>query len=145
MEDNSKVKVKFKLDEDHFIFLEIEESKLPIVKENNREVARLEKRKIRHESIYSLEAITEENGVELIDGTTNIEKQMIEQETIAERNKWLYKAIHKLTPRQQEIIYKVYFEGKSQREVAEEIGITEGTLSLTLNSAISNLEKLLKK
>lgn len=26
MEDNSKVKVKFKLDEDHFIFLEIEES-----------------------------------------------------------------------------------------------------------------------
>ena len=72
MENNNKVKVKFKLDEDHFIFLEIEESKLPIVKENNREVARLEKRKIRHESIYSLEAITEENGVEMIDGTTDI-------------------------------------------------------------------------
>ena len=51
MENNNKVKVKFKLDEDHFIFLEIEESKLPIVKENNREIARLEKRKIRHESI----------------------------------------------------------------------------------------------
>lgn len=29
MENNNKVKVKFKLDEDHFIFLEIEESKLP--------------------------------------------------------------------------------------------------------------------
>lgn len=75
MENNNKVKVKFKLDEDHFIFLEIEESKLPIVKENNREVARLEKRKIRHESIYSLEAITEENGVEMIDGTTDIAQE----------------------------------------------------------------------
>ena len=81
MENNNKVKVKFKLGEDHFIYLQIEESKLPIVKDNNREVARLEKRKIRHESIYSLEAITEENGVEMVDETTDLEKQMNEQET----------------------------------------------------------------
>ena len=145
MENSNKLKVKFKLDEDHFIFLEIEESKLPIVKENNREVARIEKRKIRHESIYSLEAIAESNGGEMMDEKTDIEKQMIEQETISERNKRLYKAIHKLTPRQREVIYKVYFEHKSQRAAAEEIGITEGTLSLTLSRAIDNLEKFLKK
>ena len=110
MENNNKVKVKFKLDEDHFIFLEIEESKLPIVKENNREIARLEKRKIRHESIYSLEAITEGNGVEMIDGTTDIEKQMIEQETTAERNKWLYKAIHMsyFSNTEREILWEQY-------------------------------------
>lgn len=144
MENESKVEVKFKLDKHRFIRLEVEKEKLPLVRENNREISRNEKREVRHESIYSLEAIAEGEGNELADETTNAEEEIIEQETIAERNKRLYAAIRTLSPRQQEIIQKVYFEEKSQREVAEEIGITEGTLSLTLERAISNLRKIIK-
>ena len=144
MENESKVEVKFKLDKHRFIRLEVEKEKLPLVRENNREISRNEKREVRHESMYSLEAIAEGEGNELADETTNAEEEIIEQETIAERNKRLYAAIRSLSPRQQEIIHKVYFEEKSQREVAEEIGITEGTLSLTLERAISNLRKIIK-
>ena len=144
MQNESKVEVKFKLDKHRFIRLEVEKEKLPLVRENNREISRNEKREVRHESIYSLEAIAEGEGNELADETTNAEEEIIEQETIAERNKRLYAAIRSLSPRQQEIIRKVYFEEKSQREVAEEIGITEGTLSLTLERAISNLRKIIK-
>lgn len=144
MENESKVEVKFKLDKHRFIRLEVEKEKLPLVRENNREISRNEKREVRHESMYSLEAIAEGEGNELADETTNAEEEIIEQETIAERNKRLYVAIRSLSPRQQEIIHKVYFEEKSQREVAEEIGITEGTLSLTLERAISNLRKIIK-
>ena len=144
MENESKVEVKFKLDKHRFIRLEVEKEKLPLVRENNREISRNEKREVRHESMYSLEAIAEGEGNELADETTNAEEEIIEQETIAERNKRLYAAIRTLSSRQQEIIRKVYFEEKSQREVAEEIGITEGTLSLTLERAISNLRKIIK-
>lgn len=144
MKNESKVEVKLKLDKHRFIRLEVEKEKLPLVRENNREISRNEKREVRHESIYSLEAIAEGEGNELADETTNAEEEIIEQETIAERNKRLYAAIRTLSPRQQEVIHKVYFEEKSQREVAEEIGITEGTLSLTLERAISNLRKIIK-
>ena len=144
MENESKVEVKLKLDKHRFIRLEVEKEKLPLVRENNREISRNEKREVRHESMYSLEAIAEGEGNELAGETTNAEEEIIEQETIAERNKRLYVAIRSLSPRQQEIIQKVYFEEKSQREVAEEIGITEGTLSLTLERAISNLRKIIK-
>ncbi len=144
MENESKVEVKFKLDKHRFIRLEVEKEKLPLVRENNREISRNEKREVRHESMYSLETLSEKEGNELSAGTANAEEEIIEQETIAERNKRLYAAIRSLSPRQQEIIHKVYFEEKSQREVAEEIGITEGTLSLTLERAISNLRKIIK-
>ncbi len=144
MQDESKVEVKFKLDKHRFIRLEVEKEKLPLVRENNREISRNEKREMRHESMYSLETLSEREGNELSAGMANAEEEIIEQETIAERNKRLHAAIRTLSPRQQEIIHKVYFEEKSQREVAEEIGITEGTLSLTLERAISNLRKIIK-
>lgn len=44
MKNGNKVRVKFKLDKHRFVVLEVEEEKLPIVRENNREVSRNEKR-----------------------------------------------------------------------------------------------------
>ena len=145
MKNESKVEVKFKLDKHRFIRLEVEKEKLPLVRENNREISRNEKREIRHESIYSLEAIAEGIGNELADETTNAEEEIIEQETIAERNKRLYAAIRTLSPRQQEIIQKVYFEEKSQRAVSKELGVSEAAISIQLARAMSKLKKLLGK
>ena len=145
MQDESKVEVKFKLDKHRFIRLEVEKEKLPLVRENNREISRNEKREVRHESMYSLEAIAEGEGNELADETTNAEEEIIERETIAERNKRLYAAIRTLSPRQQEIIQKVYFEEKSQRAVSKELGVSEAAISIQLARAMSKLKKLLEK
>ena len=145
MKNESKVEVKFKLDKHRFIRLEVEKEKLPLVRENNREISRNEKREVRHESIYSLEAIAEGEGNELADETTNAEEEIIEQETIAERNKRLYAAIRALSPRQQEVIHKVYFEEKSQRAVSKELGVSEAAISIQLARAMSKLKKLLGK
>ena len=145
MKNESKVEVKFKLDKHRFIRLEVEKEKLPLVRENNREISRNEKREVRHESIYSLEAIAEGEGNELADETTNAEEEIIEREPIAERNKRLYAAIRALSPRQQEVIHKVYFEEKSQRAVSKELGVSEAAISIQLARAMSKLKKLLGK
>ena len=145
MKNESKVEVKFKLDKHRFIRLEVEKEKLPLVRENNREISRNEKREVRHESIYSLEAIAEGEGNELADETTNAEEEIIERETIAERNKRLYAAIRALSPRQQEVIHKVYFEEKSQRAVSKELGVSAAAISIQLARAMSKLKKLLEK
>ena len=63
MKNRNKVRVKFKLDKHRFVVLEVEEEKLPIVRENNREVSRNEKRETRHESMYSLETLSETKGI----------------------------------------------------------------------------------
>lgn len=145
MESSKKIKVKFKLDKHRFVRLEVEAEKMPIVQENNREVSRNEKRELRHESLYSLEALTEDGRNDIPDERADTEEQVIKRESIVERNKRLFAALHKLSPRQQEIIRKVYFEEKTQRKAAVELGITESTLSLTLKRAIGKLKKLLEK
>ena len=145
MKNESKVEVKFKLDKYRFIRLEVEKEKLPLVRENNREISRNEKREVRHESIYSLEAIAEGEGNELADETTNAEEEIIERETIAKRNERLYAAIRTLSPRQQEVIHKVYFEEKSQRAVSKELGVSAAAISIQLARAMSKLKKLLEK
>ena len=59
MKNESKVEVKLKLDKHRFIRLEVEKEKLPLVRANNREISRNEKREVRHESMYSLETLSE--------------------------------------------------------------------------------------
>lgn len=145
MKNESKVEVKFKLDKHRFVRLEVEKEKLPLVRENNREISRNEKREVRHESIYSLEAIAEGEGNELADETTNAEEEIIERETIAERNKRLYAAIRTLSPCQQEVIHKVYFEEKSQRAASKDLGVSEAAISIQLTRAMRKLKKLLEK
>ena len=145
MKNENKIEVKFKLDKHRFIRLEVEKEKLPLVRENNREISRNEKREVRHESIYSLEAIAEGEGNELADETTNAEEEIIERETIAERNKRLYAAIRTLSPRQQEVIHKVYFEEKSQRAASKDLGVSEAAISIQLTRAMRKLKKLLEK
>ena len=145
MKNENKIEVKFKLDKHRFVRLEVEKEKLPLVRENNREISRYEKREVRHESIYSLEAIAEGEGNELADETTNAEEEIIERETIAERNKRLYAAIRTLSPRQQEVIHKVCFEEKSQRAVSKDLGVSEAAISIQLTRAMRKLKKLLEK
>lgn len=138
-----KVKVKFKLDEQHYIWLDVDEEKLAEVKANNREISRNEKRVLRHESKYSLETYME-YGNEIAAMVLNAEEQLIERDIQNEMHEKLKNAIRKLTRRQREAVKKVYFEGKKQQEAASEMGITESTLSITLSRALANLKNNLE-
>lgn len=83
--------------------------------------------------------------VEIEDKDLDFEEDYIEQETTKEEYAELHKAIRQLTPRQQEIVKMIYFEGKTQKEVAKVLGITQGAVSLALAKSIAQLKFLIKK
>ena len=59
-------------------------------------------------------------------------------------NRLIEEAIEKLPIRQKEIIYKVYYEGKTQVKVAEELNVSKSTISITLSRALTNLANFFK-
>lgn len=90
-------------------------------------------------SIVSLDGLRED-GYEETDC-----KQDVESDLFAEEEKQaLYQGIRRLSKRQQEIIRLIYFEEKSQEDVADILGITQGTVSVTLERAVENLKKIIK-
>ena len=81
--------------------------------------------------------------LDLIEDSTSISSEdRYENEII---NNEIKNAINMLSPRQNEIINKVYFENKKQIEVAKELGVTKEFVSKTLSKALDNLKKILKK
>ncbi|HIS35089.1 TPA: sigma-70 family RNA polymerase sigma factor [Candidatus Scatousia excrementigallinarum] len=83
--------------------------------------------------------------VEIEDKNSDFEADYIEQQTIKEEYAELHKVIRQLTSRQQEIVKMIYFEGKTQKEVAKVLGITQGAVSLALAKSIAQLKFLIKK
>ena len=83
--------------------------------------------------------------VEIEDKNSDFEADYIEQQTIKEEYAELHKVIRQLTSRQQEIVNMIYFEGKTQKEVAKVLGITQGAVSLALAKSIAQLKFLKKK
>lgn len=93
-------------------------------------------------NVLSLDSF-DEDGAELKIESSGFD---VEENYIAEEEKQeLYTAIAKLTPRQQQLVKLIYFDDKSQEEVAAILGISQCTISLTLKKAVENLKKLLKK
>ena len=85
-----------------------------------------------------------EDGVDLEDPHQDVEARYIEDETQKEEKEKLYMAISSLSEKQQIVIKKIYFEGKTQDEVAKELNTTQQTISTNLYRAIKNLKKILK-
>lgn len=144
-----KKKVIYKVTTKYSIEIEtenIDEEKL--IEELNKEFERqLKQDKTYHAKTVSLEYLNQKYGFELADTSLSedeierIEQHELEKE---EFNKKLHEAIEKLRPRQKEIIIKVFFEEKTQREVSIELGVAESTISITLERALNNLKKILK-
>lgn len=138
-----KKEVKLQLDKRHFTRIEVEESQIPIVEEHNREVWRTAKREIRHESLYSLEAMSETEA--RIGVCPSAEEDYIEREAAAERKEKLYRAISRLNDRQREMVKMIYFENRPQDEVAKRFGITKSAVSHAMERIYASLRKFLEK
>ncbi len=83
--------------------------------------------------------------VEIEDKESDIEADYIERETTNEEYAELYKAIKQLTPRQQEIVRLVYFESKTQEEVATKYGVDKSAVSHAMQRIYTTLKKILTK
>ena len=66
-------------------------------------------------------------------------------QTTKEEYAELHKAIRQLTPRQQEMVKLVYFEGKTQEEVAKHYGVTKQAISNAMQRIFSSLKKFMEK
>ena len=78
------------------------------------------------ESIYVMDQVKD---------TKNLDELWAENITIAE-------AMKKLNPREKDIIARRFFEGRTQMEVAEEIGISQAQVSRLEKSAINRIKKM---
>ncbi len=83
--------------------------------------------------------------VEIEDRQSDVEANYIEQETIKEEYANLHAAIATLTPRQQEIVRLIYFEGKTQEEVRLHLGIAKSTMTEAVQRIHNALRKFLEK
>lgn len=61
------------------------------------------------------------------------------------KNKIIQDAIKKLTPRQQEIVRLIYWEGKSQKDLCEIYGVKKQTISDVVKRIHNALRKILNK
>lgn len=88
--------------------------------------------------VKSIEMLSE-NGFEIEDDTPDILTTLIEDEEGDKRKAALYKALSQLKERDQKIIQMVYFEGKSQKEVAEILGLDKTYVSRRIKEILKNL------
>ena len=82
-----------------------------------------------------------ESGFDVVDERFDLEQMVID----GERNEKLFRAIKSLQPQQQWLIEQIYFEGRKQRDVADELDIDETAISHRLSRILVRLKKIIEK
>ncbi|MBQ8308255.1 MAG: sigma-70 family RNA polymerase sigma factor [Clostridia bacterium] len=95
-------------------------------------------------NILSLDKLLEK-GVEIADKHLTPEEMYIEKESRTSLQEQVHKAISQLTPRQQEIVRLVYFEGKTQEEVALLYGVDGSAIRRAMQRIYASLKRFLEK
>lgn len=83
-----------------------------------------------------------EDGVEILDRSVDLEALYIENEEWTSNQERLHKAILQLTPRQQEMVQMIYYEGKTEQEIADKYGITQQAVHNALKKILSRLKNI---
>lgn len=142
-----KKKVYYKLNRYQVTKVEVETAEQEqAVKMLNRDTDRFAKSEDTYRERYaSLDEMYEESGFEPADDNPSPEEQFIESERQAEIKKQVHKAIRQLKPRQQVMVQMVFFEDKSQDEVAEHFDINKQAVSNAMQRIYAALKKFLEK
>lgn len=82
-------------------------------------------------------------ALDLIEDSTSISSE--DRYEIDANNKIIQDALKKLTPRQQEMVRLLYWEGKSQKDLCEIYGVSKQAISNALDRIHNTLKKILKK
>lgn len=135
-------KVVYQITKRHYELIEVETiEQEELIKELNRDFEReIKREKTARVRCISLDALYEKNGYELADTAPSIKE--------AEKNQFhtrLHQAIDSLTERQKEVIKKYFWEGKTFREIADELGVHFTTVAESYHAAIKKMKKYLEK
>ena len=143
----AKKKVVYQITRTKYQIIEVEtEEQEELIKELNRDFEREDKReKAARRRGISLDYLHESEGFEPVDDTPTSEERYIEQEEREAFNARIHQAIAQLTPRQKEMVMMIYFEGKSQAEVAQQYHISESAVSHAMERIYQTLRKILEK
>lgn len=95
-------------------------------------------------NVTSLDRLLD-SEVEIEDKNTDLETDYIERESAEEEYAKLYFAIGKLTKRQQELITLIYFEGKTQKQVANILKIDSSSVRHAMKRIKLTLKKILEE
>lgn len=93
--------------------------------------------------VLSLDVLKDDGREEA--AISDIERDLIECEEDNQRIDALYRAIEHLTEQQKLVIEELFFNGRTQQKVAEQLGISQQAVSNILNRALATLKKNLKK
>lgn len=142
-----KKKVYYKLNRYQVTKVEVETAEQEqAVKMLNCDTDRFAKSEDTYRERYaSLDEMYEESGFEPADDSPTPEEQFLENERQAEIKKQVHKALRQLNPRQQAMVQMVFFEDKSQDEVAEYFGIGKQAVSNAMQRIYAALKKILEK
>ena len=106
--------------------------------EFQRQEWRQERAAKRHNSSFDE---LEEAGFQIADDEPSLDEQLYSKEI----HEALHKAIKKLTPEQQRLVALVFYQDKSQSEIAKEMGIDKSSLSHRMIRIYKQLKKFLEK
>lgn len=114
-----------------------------IYREYMRPVWREKKRrKRRYEAEVSYESLTQ-NGIENLDGNQNrLTEQIVEDRLMLEL---LMEALAELTEDERELISEIYFQEKTEREIAEKARVSQPYIHKRKTSILKKLKKVLEK
>jgi RNA polymerase sigma factor (sigma-70 family) len=131
------VKITYRFADGHVEELEVEPEVAETIKELDRqEYNNNQKESRRHVTFDASEelawlAVEDQRLARLLSGVTD--EQM------------LYDAIGELNPKQQELIFSVFFKNISISEIARRSGVSQPAISQRVQTAINKLKKLLPK
>lgn len=93
--------------------------------------------------VLSLDVFAEDGYEEASD--LDLEREVIENEEAEREKTALHRAVSMLNERQQYLIKALYFNGKTQGEIAVETGATKQAVSNAVRRALTSLKKILKE
>ncbi len=116
-----------------------------VIETLNRDFERIDKADKTYAARCSSLEEMQRNGFDIIDESANPEERMIENERKTELKECMRIALKQLNERQQEMVQMVYFEDKTQDEVAEHYGISKQAVSNAMQRIYATLKKILEK
>jgi RNA polymerase sporulation-specific sigma factor len=153
LRDNNSIRVSRSIRDMAYKVLQVKES---VIRDTGREPSIEEIAKKlgveKEEVAFSLDAIQDPISLQepiYKDGTENlyVMDQVRDTKNIDERwveNLTIAQALKKLNKREKEIISRRFFDGRTQMEVAEEIGISQAQVSRLEKNAINRIRKVYK-
>lgn len=116
-----------------------------VVSELNRDTDRTEKSNARYQSRCSSYEELAPKGFSIVDDGLTPEEGYIENEAREDLQRRVRSAISKLTARQQKIVTMIFYEGKSQDDVALLYGISKQAVSNVMQRIYASLKKILEE